>query len=411
MERKTGGTSSQPAVLWLQVSGLAALQGAITLTWVIYNLYLPQLLVQFGFSKQLAAGLLIIENALAVVMEPLMGGLSDRAKRWVGGRFLLISAGVVLSSALFIAIPSVVIFGQQAGVTRAVLLVVLVAWALAMTVFRSPAISLLAHYATPTQLPLAASLLTLVAGVIGAFKPLASQFILSLGTVFTFTIGSFVLLGAAAVLRWFNSRVEAPEATVNKTAAQPLSIYALGLIFGTGAGVTWGTRLLMGTLPQVLKIQLDMANVDWLMVGIATALAFAALPAGEWAVEVGNRRAMLIGIGVTVGLLQVIVFIPTWFTLGAAVVGVIAGLSLVVNGAIPFALALVPPHQVGLGTGMYFGGVAAAVSLFGLVFPQANTITPVAGATWGALAFLAAALCIAASVRVQPIQYTNVSKD
>jgi hypothetical protein len=60
---------------------------------------------------------------------------------------------------------------------------------------------------------------------------------------------------------------------------------------------------------------------------------------------------------------------------------------------------------------MYFGGVAAAVSLFGLVFPQANTITPVAGAIGGAIAFLVAALCIAASAKVQPIQYTNVPKD
>jgi MFS family permease len=166
----------------------------------------------------------------------------------------------------------------------------------------------------------------------------------------------------------------------------------------------------MGTLPQVLKIQLDMANVDWLMVGIAIALAFAALPAGEWAVEVGNRKAMLIGIGVTVGLLQVIVFIPTWFTLGPSVVGVIAGLSLVVNGAIPFALALVPPQQVGLGTGMYFGGVAAAVSLFGVVFPQANAITPAAGAIGGAIAFLAAALCVAASVKVQSVEDGDLPK-
>jgi hypothetical protein len=50
MERKTG-TLTQPAVLWLQVWGLAAVQGAITLTWIIYNLYLPQLLAQFSFPK------------------------------------------------------------------------------------------------------------------------------------------------------------------------------------------------------------------------------------------------------------------------------------------------------------------------------------------------------------------------
>ncbi len=84
MKRKTEQASPQRAVLWLPVCGLAAMQGAITLTWLIYNLYLPQLIVQLGLTKQLAEGLLIIENALAVVMEPLMGGLSDRAKRWVG---------------------------------------------------------------------------------------------------------------------------------------------------------------------------------------------------------------------------------------------------------------------------------------------------------------------------------------
>jgi hypothetical protein len=68
-------------VLWLQVSGLAAVQGAITLSWVIYRLYLDKLLVQFGFTAALAATLLVTENLLAAFMEPVMGGLSDRAKR------------------------------------------------------------------------------------------------------------------------------------------------------------------------------------------------------------------------------------------------------------------------------------------------------------------------------------------
>lgn len=408
MARKTA-TLSQPPVLWLQVWGLAAVQGAITLTWIIYNLYLPQLLAQFGFPKQFAVGLLILENALAVVMEPLMGGLSDQTKRWVGSRFPFISVGVVLSSALFIAIPTIAIFGKQTE--RWVLPVVLVAWALAMTVFRSPAISLLGRYATPAELPLAASLLTLAGGIIGAFKPIANRFVLSWGAAFTFAIGSFILLGAAAILRWFNSRVVTPDQPANTTGAQLLSIPALGLILGTGGGVAWGTRFLMETLPKVLKAQLGVANVDWLMVGIAIALAFAALPAGAWAVRVGNRRAMLIGIGATVSLLQLMVFIPSWLTLGAAVVGLIAAFSLVVNGAVPFALALVPSYWAGLGAGMYFSGAAGAASLFGMVFPEVKAITPVTGAVGGAIAFLTAAVCIAASVRVQPAQYVDVPND
>ena len=79
-------TKTSPKVLWLQVWGLAAVQGAIAkrcceaqiaLTWVIYNLYLIKLLTDFGFPKELATGVLIIDNILAAVMEPLRGGLSD----------------------------------------------------------------------------------------------------------------------------------------------------------------------------------------------------------------------------------------------------------------------------------------------------------------------------------------------
>jgi Na+/melibiose symporter-like transporter len=67
-------SETSPRVLWIQVWGLAAVQGAIALTWVIYNLYLLQLLTDFGFPKGFATGVLILENILAAVMEPLMGG-------------------------------------------------------------------------------------------------------------------------------------------------------------------------------------------------------------------------------------------------------------------------------------------------------------------------------------------------
>lgn len=66
---------------WYKIIGLATLQGAITLTWLIYNIYLPKLLIGFGFAPALAVTLLIVENAIAVILEPLFGSLSDRAYR------------------------------------------------------------------------------------------------------------------------------------------------------------------------------------------------------------------------------------------------------------------------------------------------------------------------------------------
>ncbi|PSN17205.1 MFS transporter, partial [filamentous cyanobacterium CCP5] len=159
--------SSSKSVLWGQVWGLAAVQGAITLTWVIYNLYLVELLSGLGFPAALATGLLIIENLLAMVMEPLMGAFSDRLQHNVGTQFPLISLGVILAAGLFLAIPTVLFWGQG-PLLRWLLPLLMVAWALAMTVFRSPALSLLGRYAFRTNLPQAASVLTLVGGVTGA---------------------------------------------------------------------------------------------------------------------------------------------------------------------------------------------------------------------------------------------------
>jgi hypothetical protein len=127
------------------------MQGAITLLWVVYNLYLVQILTQLGLSQELAVGLLVIENLLAMVVEPLMGSFSDRRQHQIGTRLPLISLGAVLAAGLFGVIPTVLVVGQ--GPLRWGLPLLLIAWATAMAVFRSPALSLLGRYALGTQLP------------------------------------------------------------------------------------------------------------------------------------------------------------------------------------------------------------------------------------------------------------------
>ncbi|MEH2082397.1 MAG: MFS transporter [Nostoc sp.] len=379
-------------ILWVQVWVLAAVQGAITLSWLIYNIYLPQLLTQFGFPPSLAVGLVLVENALGAVLEPVMGGLSDQARRWVGTRFPFISVGMILASALFVAIPCVVSLIPPTIVMRSLLPIVLVAWALAMTIFRSPAMCLLGMYSTPAQLPLAVSFVTLVGGVIGAFRPISSKFILSLGPVYTFAIGSFVILGAAAMLRLVNPR----EAPVDRHQAETvkLPLQKLALILGTGFGVAWGIRFLMDVLGKVLKTQLNTDNIDVLMVWIGIAIAIASLPAGIFAVKIGNRQAMLCGICAIIPSLLIMISVGAQIPI---IILIVASFSLIVNGVIPFALGLVPQRWVGLGVGTYFGGFALAMSLFGVIFPQLQQITPFVGALGGGLAFFLAGVCIAVS--------------
>lgn len=398
-------TTTSPKVLWLQVWGLAAVQGAIALTWVIYNLYLVKLLTSFGFPKELATVVLIIENILAAVMEPLMGGLSDQAQRWIGTRFPFISVGVILSSALFIAIPAFMTFSNPTASIRWVLPVLLVAWALAMTVFRSPAMSLLGRYAFGTNLPQAASILTLVGGLAGAMGPFANQFILSLGPIVTFSIGSFTMLAAAAALRLVNPQgSEAADSSQTASSWRQISFPKLGLVFGAGVGVALGFRLMMQIFPQILDSQVPGANKGLILGGIFIALALTALPAGKLATRLGNRQAMSYGLGVMAVFMALMVL--THSSLMASVVAIALGgtFSLVSNGTIPFALSMVPQDKAGLGTGIYFSGGAVASSLFGAVFSQPDSVTPIVGALVGAVAFLAAGVFVATSGKLKPVE-------
>jgi hypothetical protein len=285
---------------------LAAIQVAISLTWIIYILYLIPLLTQFGFAKELSTVLLLIETLLAVVMEPLMGGLSDQAQQWIGSRFPFISIGVVLASALFIAIPAVIVFGNPISVMHWVLPGVMVAWALAMTVFCSPALCLLNRYAVSTKLPHAASVLTLASELVRATGSIASQFILSLGPVTTFAIGSIVLLGAAVILRFLNPEVSIslPAVSARPASSRRISILALGLIFGTGMGVSLGFRF----LTEIFR-QLPGTKVGLVLGRISLAIALVAVPAGMLAARLRNSWAMLFALGAMVGGLGLIIFI------------------------------------------------------------------------------------------------------
>ncbi|MEM9808419.1 MAG: MFS transporter, partial [Cyanobacteria bacterium P01_D01_bin.56] len=293
------GNKRNTQILWAQVGGLAAVQGAITLLWVIYNLYLGDLLSRLGFPPALAAGLLVVENLLAMVMEPLMGSLSDRLQRQIGTRFPLVSLGAILTASSFICLPAIALAGLESTV-RWLLPAMMVAWALAMTVFRSPALSLLGRYAFGTRLPQAASILTLVGGVAGAMGPLASQVLLGWGPFVTFAMGSGVLLVATVALRACDPAqaviTEEARPAQGAIAPPPLAWQRLALVFGAGVGVTLGFRILMLLFSSILNNQVPDASSSIVLGSIFISLAITALPAGTLATRLGNRRTMVLGL-------------------------------------------------------------------------------------------------------------------
>jgi hypothetical protein len=394
-------SQSQSLILWRQVGGVAALQAAITLTWMLYRLYLPQLLAGFGFAG-FDRGITILEDSLAITIEPLAGWLSDKQRHWMGTRFPLIAVGTILSSVLFIAIPGIFIFGNPVSPLRWMLPVVIVAWSMAMAMFRSPAVSLLGQYASKTQLPQAMSLLVFVGGVAGAARPVAGDFILNLGPAFAFGIGSFVLLGAVAFLRSVNPDAALSELPPDTVISERVSITALGLVAVTGMAVAWGSRA-MGEriLPHVFQTQIAGVDSKLLMAGFSLAVAFASLLAGVIAVRLGNQRTLLGGLVATAVLLLIMVFSQGFVMVAATVLAVIFTNSLIITAVVPFALSLVPPGRGGLGVGFYFGGFSLGMAFYSVVFVAPKVVPAGTTAIVGAIAFLLAGVCVVAGDRLK----------
>jgi Na+/melibiose symporter-like transporter len=383
--------AGSPQILWQQVGSVAILQAAIALLWVVYNLYIGNLLEQIGVAASAASTILIVENLLAALIEPVMGSLSDGAKRWMGTQLPWISGGAIAASALFMAIPVSLTFGTAASL-QTILPILVIAWAMAMAIFRTPVVALLGRYATATELPYAASLLTLVGAIAAMLTPFAGRFILSFGAIPTFSLGSFVLLGALIWMQRVNpvfatvlhAVPSEPSALQSERGRSPVIFRSLGLIFILGIGVTIGSRILGQSFVAVLKpLPVEIGAV---MGGMAMSSAIAALPMGKLMTKFGSRVGLILGLLMMVGLLASLPLVQTpSLAIGMAIALGIA-LSMIGNGTMALALALVP-EKTGLGTGLFFSGVAIGVALF------FSYLKDQSGAVGGILAYAIAAIC------------------
>jgi hypothetical protein len=403
--------TSLPPILWRQTLGLVAVQGAITLLWVIYNLYLSKLLTPLGFPKEMLVLLMVVENGLAMILEPVMGSLSDRQRTWVGIRFPVIIVGALLSSALFIAIPAIALFGIAS--TGGILIGVILAWAMAMAIFRSPLVALIGQCAQPSHLPWAMSCLTLINGAIGAVGSFGQEWLLSFGPPVAFAVGSLVLLGAVAIVRQITLST-LPEPPVHITEAgwgdftvissqvesapvHPranfVAVKSLGLILAVGVGVALGGMLMR----NLLNLGQPTGAPKWALIVFTVTHLLSAIPAGALAVHWAKQSLLLKSLGaMALGVILLGLFHGTGFALIIAA-GLGITLSFVANGAVPFALSLVPADRSGLGTGIFFAGAGLASAFFGAVITPALPIAPVYLGLIGTIALIAAGIGVALS--------------
>lgn len=379
-------------VLWRPTAALASVNAVITLSWIIYRVHLAGLLTQAGFAKSFAPTLLLIETMLAIGIEPWAGGVSDRTLRRSGERFPVMWIGAGLTALLFLILPVLVNSLEPNAAANGWLIGLLIVWAIAISIYRSPVLALLGSYAAPKQLPAAASWITLAGALAGSATPLASPWLLSLGAGPTFVAAGVLVIGTLALLKM-------AQPSEIAAMAQPARFHFSWLlpIGGLGFSVTLVLRLALDLFPKLLKA----ANLQppLFLGALFVSIGVGALLAGRLATQRGNVKTMKLGLALTAVALSLMLLPQT--ALLASLVAVAFGLSfsLIFNGTLPFVMNYLAMENIGLGVGLFFGGVAMANSLHSGWLSQPGLLSPSLMVGCGLLALLAAGFCLTSGPR------------
>lgn len=133
-------------------------------TWIVYVIYLRQLVAQAGPPKGAAAWMRMADQL--VFADDAAGVAADRVGRVVGRIGLLVLAATVVSVLAFLALPFVAPPGSPA-----VLVAVVMGWAVTSSALRAPPLALLGKHVAKPSRPFLIGLSRLGLGVANGFAP------------------------------------------------------------------------------------------------------------------------------------------------------------------------------------------------------------------------------------------------
>ena len=347
------------SLAWGRVVAIAAVQSAITLLWLVYRLYLGDLLEGWGYDSAFTTKSLTIEMLLAVVMEPIFGSWSDQQKQTIGSRGPIIIFGVIATATITVAFPFIA--ALKLDQAKFLLPIAAIIWALAMTVFRAPVYALLTISASCQGLPLAMSVLTMTGGLVGLLKAPLKPFLLGLGAIPCFILASITLLTSATLLRFF---LPPPQPKLEEQDAVQESPPWRSFI--TIAIITF--TLLLGS--KILNSNLNDFSSDKIF-SLNLLLALVAIPLG-WCAQKWSHYPLLfaaifgyilISMGLSITQFNILIFVL--ITLGWIVAS-----GFIQNGSLPYIIKLTSARWSGLSIGIYFELMGLVNILFSTQFKK-----------------------------------------
>jgi len=328
-----------------------------SLVWSIYTTYVPLLLEQFVYSATAIGLIMSIDNFFGVIFQPLFGKLSDRTRTRFGRRLPFMFVCMPICAALFIFIPHMANLWSLMGVV--------IIFTFVMSIWRTPAVSLMPDL-TPGPLQSQANGIVNLVGAVGAVIALAGGGIMFElgGFPLPFLVSAVLLLGALAILAIFVREPKYPPipskeiAKIEKEKIKLAPAEKKSLIFLLMAIFFW----FMGydavqtffSLYATHNLGVSAGQAAIMLAVFGAALILFAVPSGFIGAKFGRRKTIMVGLtGISLLFIPMIFITSPWVIRGLLFAGGMFWACVNIN-SLPMITRISGPQKIGAFIGYYY---------------------------------------------------------
>ncbi len=353
-------------VKWPEILSLGALQAAVAISWIAYQEYQPILVAKFQIAH--LSHLLVVTKALVLVLIPVLAGwIADKILVSRGKYFIVYTVGISATAMIFMVVASLISISPEHPVASA-LPIMLVLWLIGMSVFLSPALSMLESFASNRNLPIAVGVIILITDIIYALEPLVVRLVQFFGETLTFVVGAVLVFGTGLLFK----KVASDEVTERQVKVQKIEKndgkqFPVAPILFVGVLVGIGRAFLVEFIPfnsPLTMVSGEQFSFFLLGISALTSFGFSHYLSRNKVKSV--LPVCLSGMLLGVGALVFTASNPFLFTL----VGIVLALSFGVAhmSSFTFAFGKLTVRHITLGIGLFLGASALAEGLLELIY-------------------------------------------
>lgn len=340
---------------------------AISVTWSVYNAFVPKILSNFISSTTIIGFIMTIDNYFALFLQPAVGMLSDKVDTVHGKRMPFIMIGMPLS------VVFIILVANYKNLPMLITFIVLMN--LSMSIFRSPVVALMPDITPKENRSKANSIINLMGGIGSVIAYIVGSKLWDMDEKSPFYLAAILMFFSFILL--FNSIKERRDVAeyekdeeVSKSFLQSIkeAVKNKNVLFLLLAICSWfigfaGIETLFTLYGEkYLGIKTSAAAFSFTFISIAFLLS--AIPAGLLGTKFGKKKTITAGIvGIVISFL-IIAFMKN--ILYIRVMFLICGFfwALININSYPFVTDMAPKGKIGTFTGLYYltASVAAIVS-------------------------------------------------